>query len=68
MSPTAKKSHAKKTPPAVQAAPAPAAPREHAPLRITDTSLRDAHQSLWATRMRTSDILEILDVVDNVGF
>ena len=68
MSPTAKKSHAKKTPPAVKAAPAPAAPREHAPLRITDTSLRDAHQSLWATRMRTSDILEILDVVDNVGF
>lgn len=38
------------------------------PVRITDTSLRDAHQSLWATRMRTSDILEILDVVDNVGF
>ena len=37
-------------------------------IRITDTSLRDAHQSLWATRMRTSDILEILDVIDNVGF
>ncbi len=38
------------------------------PLRITDTTLRDAHQSLWATRMRTSDIMEIIDVVDNVGF
>ena len=37
-------------------------------VRITDTSLRDAHQSLWATRMRTSDILDIIDVVDNVGF
>lgn len=37
-------------------------------LRITDTSLRDAHQSLWATRMRTADIMEIIDVVDNVGF
>ncbi|MDR0330970.1 MAG: pyruvate carboxylase subunit B [Chitinispirillales bacterium] len=38
------------------------------PLRITDTTLRDAHQSLWATRMRTSDILDIIDVVDNVGY
>jgi oxaloacetate decarboxylase (Na+ extruding) subunit alpha len=38
------------------------------PLRITDTTLRDAHQSLWATRMRTSDMLDILDVMDNAGF
>lgn len=38
------------------------------PLRITDTTLRDAHQSLWATRMRTSDIVEIMDVVDSAGF
>ncbi len=38
------------------------------PLRITDTTLRDAHQSLWATRMRTEDILRIIDVVDNVGY
>ncbi len=38
------------------------------PLRITDTTLRDAHQSLWATRMRTEDILAIIDVVDNVGY
>ncbi len=38
------------------------------PLRITDTTLRDAHQSLWATRMRTSDILEIIDVIDNAGY
>ncbi len=38
------------------------------PLRITDTTLRDAHQSLWATRMRTGDILDILDVMDNAGF
>lgn len=38
------------------------------PLRITDTSLRDAHQSLWATRMRTDDIMKIIDVVDNVGY
>jgi oxaloacetate decarboxylase alpha subunit len=38
------------------------------PLRITDTTLRDAHQSLWATRMRTGDILEILDVIDSIGY
>jgi oxaloacetate decarboxylase alpha subunit len=38
------------------------------PLRVTDTTLRDAHQSLWATRMRTDDILGIIDVIDNVGY
>jgi len=37
-------------------------------LRITDTTLRDAHQSLWATRMRTSDILDIIDTIDTVGY
>ena len=37
-------------------------------LRITDTTLRDAHQSLWATRLRTDDILEIIDVIDSVGY
>jgi len=40
----------------------------HIPLRITDTTLRDAHQSLWATRMRTADIMKIIDIVDNVGY
>lgn len=40
----------------------------HIPLRITDTTLRDAHQSLWATRMRTVDIMKIIDVIDNVGY
>ena len=38
------------------------------PLRITDTTLRDAHQSLWATRMRIDDIMEIIDVIDSVGY
>ncbi len=37
-------------------------------VRITDTTLRDAHQSLWATRMRTDDILQIAETVDNAGF
>ena len=37
-------------------------------IRITDTTLRDAHQSLWATRMRTEDILPVLDAVDAAGY
>ena len=40
----------------------------HIPLRITDTTLRDAHQSLWATRMRTADVMKIIDVIDSVGY
>ena len=54
-----------------EATPAKPSPEKHKsriPLRITDTTLRDAHQSLWATRLRTADIMEIIDVVDNVGF
>ncbi len=38
------------------------------PVKITDTTLRDAHQSLWATRMRTEDMLPILTEMDNAGF
>jgi oxaloacetate decarboxylase (Na+ extruding) subunit alpha len=37
-------------------------------VRITDTSLRDGHQSLWATRMRTSEMLPILERMDEVGY
>ncbi|MBN2524299.1 MAG: pyruvate carboxylase subunit B [Bacteroidales bacterium] len=37
-------------------------------LRITDTTLRDGHQSLWATRMRTDDILGIIETIDSVGY
>ena len=35
---------------------------------LTDTSLRDAHQSLLATRMRTEDMLPIVEKLDQVGF
>jgi len=42
--------------------------RKRIPLRITDTTLRDAHQSLWATRMRTKDIMGIIDTVDAAGY
>ena len=37
-------------------------------IRITDTTLRDAHQSLWATRMRIDDILPIVETIDSVGY
>jgi pyruvate carboxylase len=35
---------------------------KHKPLLLTDTTLRDAHQSLLATRLRTYDMLAIADV------
>ncbi|WP_447755165.1 sodium-extruding oxaloacetate decarboxylase subunit alpha [Pseudomonas nicosulfuronedens] len=35
---------------------------------VTDTILRDAHQSLLATRMRTEDMLPICDKLDKVGY
>ncbi|KJS49812.1 acetyl-CoA carboxylase biotin carboxyl carrier protein [Desulfosporosinus sp. BICA1-9] len=38
------------------------------PVKITDTTLRDAHQSLWATRMRTEDMVPILADMDDMGF
>lgn len=37
-------------------------------VQITDTILRDAHQSLLATRMRTSDMLPICQRLDKIGF
>lgn len=39
-----------------------------APLGITELVLRDAHQSLLATRMRIEDMLPIADKLDKVGF
>jgi len=38
------------------------------PLGITDVTLRDAHQSLLATRMRTDDMLPIAAELDRIGF
>ncbi len=37
-------------------------------IKITDTTLRDAHQSLIATRMRTGDMVAIIQEMDRVGF
>jgi oxaloacetate decarboxylase (Na+ extruding) subunit alpha len=58
---------AKSTPPQN---PTDAAAKSHAgrEIRVIDTTLRDAHQCLWATRMRTAHMLPVLDKFDRVGF
>jgi oxaloacetate decarboxylase alpha subunit len=38
------------------------------PLKITEVVLRDAHQSLLATRMKTEDMLPIAEKLDAIGF
>jgi len=38
------------------------------PLKIVETVLRDGHQSLAATRMRMSDMIPVLEQLDEVGF
>lgn len=37
-------------------------------VRIMDTTLRDGHQSLWATRMKTADMLPIIEKIDAIGY
>lgn len=37
-------------------------------VKITDTTLRDGHQSLLATRMKIDDMLPIAETIDNVGY
>ena len=41
---------------------------EKKPIKITETVLRDAHQSLIATRMTTEQMLPIVDKMDKVGY
>lgn len=38
------------------------------PIKITETILRDAHQSLIATRMTTEQMLPVIDKMDKVGY
>ena len=38
------------------------------PLKLTDTTFRDAHQSLMATRLKTEDMLPLAEEMDSVGF
>lgn len=37
-------------------------------INFIDTTLRDAHQSLWATRMTTAMMLPIAPIIDQIGF
>ena len=39
-----------------------------AKIKITETGLRDGHQSLIATRMRTEEMVPILETMDNAGY
>ena len=39
-----------------------------AKIKITETALRDGHQSLIATRMRTDEMLPIIELMDKVGY
>ncbi|MDO4633281.1 MAG: oxaloacetate decarboxylase subunit alpha [Eubacteriales bacterium] len=41
---------------------------EKKPIKITETILRDAHQSLIATRMSTEQMLPIVEKLDQVGY
>ncbi len=38
------------------------------PVKIVDTSLRDGHQSLFATRMTTDEILSVIEDFDQIGY
>lgn len=38
------------------------------PVAITDVVLRDAHQSLFATRLRLDDMLPAAEMLDQVGY
>ena len=38
------------------------------PLKLSDTTFRDAHQSLMATRLRTEDMTPLAEKMDSVGF
>lgn len=46
----------------------PDRPKAENPIKITDVSLRDGHQSLFATRGRTEDMVPVAEMIDNVGF
>ena len=43
-------------------------PKASNPLMIEDLSLRDGHQSLFATRGRTEDMIPVAEKMDEIGF
>ena len=46
----------------------PDRPKAENPLNIMDLTLRDGHQSLFATRGRTEDMIPVAEMMDDVGF
>ncbi len=46
----------------------PDRPKAANPIKIQDLSFRDGHQSLFATRGRTEDMLHVAEKMDQVGF
>jgi pyruvate carboxylase subunit B len=43
-------------------------PAAENPIKINDVSLRDGHQSLFATRGRTEDMIPVAEMIDEVGY
>ena len=43
-------------------------PKAKNPVKIMDLSIRDGHQSLFATRGRTEDMIPVAEMMDEVGF
>jgi oxaloacetate decarboxylase alpha subunit/pyruvate carboxylase subunit B len=43
-------------------------PKAANPLQIEDLTLRDGHQSLFATRGRTEDMIPVAEMIDDIGF
>ncbi|TSA26220.1 carboxylase [bacterium] len=43
-------------------------PKASNPIKIQDLSFRDGHQSIFATRGRTEDMLPVADMMDEIGF
>ncbi len=43
-------------------------PKAENPVKIEDLTLRDGHQSLFATRGRTEDMIPVAEMMDDVGY
>jgi pyruvate carboxylase subunit B len=46
----------------------PDRPKAANPIKIQDLTFREGHQSLFATRVRTEDLLHVAELMDQVGF
>ncbi len=46
----------------------PNRPKAENPIKIQDLSFRDGHQSIFATRGRTEDMLPVAEMMDEIGF